>query len=116
MATSSTKKTAKPDGEAAPVKKPRAVKTATPKKVPAKGKTPPAEPTDVAPAAVAIAAEEKITPKGEAAPAVTPPASPALTEETVDESKIIQMKPPIQVRDLATRLNLKPFQLIHELM
>ena len=26
------------------------------------------------------------------------------------------MKPPIQVRDLATRLNLKPFQLIHELM
>ncbi|NBS87226.1 MAG: translation initiation factor IF-2, partial [Verrucomicrobia bacterium] len=34
----------------------------------------------------------------------------------IDESKVIQMKPPIQVRDLATRLNLKPFQLIHELM
>ncbi|MDA0858161.1 MAG: translation initiation factor IF-2 N-terminal domain-containing protein, partial [Verrucomicrobia bacterium] len=117
MATSSTKKTAKPDGEAAPLKKPRAVKPAAPKKAPAKRKISPAEPSPVAPAAVPIAAEEKIAPKKvEAAPAVPPPASPALTEETVDESKIIQMKPPIQVRDLATRLNLKPFQLIHELM
>jgi translation initiation factor IF-2 len=44
-----------------------------------------------------------------AAPDVTP-------DEIIDDSKVIQMKPPIQVRDLATRLNLKPFQLIHELM
>ncbi len=117
MATSSTKKTAKPDGEAAPVKKPRAVKPAAPKKAPAKGKISPAEPATVAPPAVSLPPEEKVAPKKvEAAPVVLPPAPPALTEETVDESKIIQMKPPIQVRDLATRLNLKPFQLIHELM
>ena len=117
MATSSTKKTAKPDGEAAPVKKPRAVKPAAPKKAPAKGKISPAEPATVAPPAISLPPEEKVAPKKvEAAPIVPPPAPPALTEETVDESKIIQMKPPIQVRDLATRLNLKPFQLIHELM
>jgi translation initiation factor IF-2 len=121
MATSSTKKTAKPDGEAAPAKKPRAVKTAAPKdpaekapkKSPAKEKTAKAEvvtPTPPAPAPT-LSAEKP-------APAPTPTAvAPDVTpEEIIDESKVIQMKPPIQVRDLATRLNLKPFQLIHELM
>ena len=121
MATSSTKKTAKPDGEAAPAKKPRAVKTATPKepaekapkKAPAKEKTAKAEavtPTPPAPAPTRSA--EKPAP----APAPTAAAPDVTPEEIIDESKVIQMKPPIQVRDLATRLNLKPFQLIHELM
>ena len=121
MATSSTKKTAKPDGEAAPAKKPRAVKTAAPKdpaekapkKSPAKEKTAKAEvvtPTPPAPAPTLSA--EKPTP----APAPTAVAPDVTPEEIIDESKVIQMKPPIQVRDLATRLNLKPFQLIHELM
>ena len=121
MATSSTKKTAKPDGEAAPAKKPRAVKTAAPKdpaekapkKAPAKEKTAKAEavtPTPPAPAPT-LSAEKP-------APAPTPTAAaPDVTpDEIIDDSKVIQMKPPIQVRDLATRLNLKPFQLIHELM
>jgi translation initiation factor IF-2 len=121
MATSSTKKTAKPDGEAAPAKKPRAVKTAapkepaekTPKKAPAKEKAAKAEvvtPTPRAPAPTLSA--EKPAP----APAPTAAAPDVIPEEIIDESKVIQMKPPIQVRDLATRLNLKPFQLIHELM
>ena len=121
MATSSTKKTAKPDGEAAPAKKPRAVKTAAPKdpaekapkKAPAKEKTAKAEvvtPTPPAPAPTPSA--EKPAP----APAPTAAAPDVTPEEIIDESKVIQMKPPIQVRDLATRLNLKPFQLIHELM
>jgi translation initiation factor IF-2 len=121
MATSSTKKTAKPDGEAAPAKKPRAVKTAAPKdpaekapkKAPAKEKTAKAEfvtPTPPAPAPTRSA--EKPAP----APVPTAAAPDVTPEEIIDESKVIQMKPPIQVRDLATRLNLKPFQLIHELM
>jgi translation initiation factor IF-2 len=121
MATSSTKKTAKPEGEAAPAKKPRAVKTAAPKdpaekapkKAPAKEKAAKAEvvtPTPPAPAPTLSA--EKPAP----APAPTAVAPDVTPEEIIDESKVIQMKPPIQVRDLATRLNLKPFQLIHELM
>ena len=121
MATSSTKKTAKPEGEAAPAKKPRAVKTAAPKdpaekapkKAPAKEKAAKAEvvtPTPPAPAPAPSAV------KPAPAPAPTAAAPDATPEEIIDESKVIQMKPPIQVRDLATRLNLKPFQLIHELM
>ena len=121
MATSSTKKTAKPDGEAAPAKKPRAVKTAAPKdpaekapkKAPAKEKAAKAEvvtPTPPAPAPAPSAV------KPAPAPAPTAAALDVTPEEIIDESKVIQMKPPIQVRDLATRLNLKPFQLIHELM
>ena len=121
MATSSTKKTAKPEGEAAPAKKPRAVKTAAPKdpaekapkKAPAKEKAAKAEvvtPTPPAPAPAPSAV------KPAPAPAPTAAAPDVTQEEIIDESKVIQMKPPIQVRDLATRLNLKPFQLIHELM
>ena len=113
MATSSAKKTA--EGAAAAPKKPRATKAAgdkeaVVKKTPAKAKTAP-EPasTPVTPAPASAPAPSPVTP---APAAVSAPA----TEGAVDESKIIQMKPPIQVRDLATRLNLKPFQLIHELM
>ena len=121
MATSSTKKTAKPDGEAAPAKKPRAVKTAAPKdpaekapkKSPAKEKTAKAEVVTTTPPAPAPApSAEKPAP----APALTVAAPDVTPDEIIDDSKVIQMKPPIQVRDLATRLNLKPFQLIHELM
>ena len=53
MATSSTKKTAKPEGDAAPAKKPRAVKTAAPK-------DPAAKPA------------KKVSAKTKAAPAVAP--------------------------------------------
>jgi len=109
MATSPAKKTA--EGATAAPKKPRTTKAAgdkeaAVKKAPAKAKAAP-EPTSA-----------PVTPTPASAPATPAPAaaSAPATEGTVDESKIIQMKPPIQVRDLATRLNLKPFQLIHELM
>jgi translation initiation factor IF-2 len=114
MATSSAKKTPSAEGAAAAPKKPRATKAtaekeAPAKKTPAKTKVPAAEP---APAAVIAEA-----PTPAPAPAGTEPANAVADSETpIDESKVIQMKPPIQVRDLATRLNLKPFQLIHELM
>jgi translation initiation factor IF-2 len=55
------------------------------------------------------------------APAVAAPTGPAVeaTEietETEDGRKIIHIKPPIIVKDLATQLGLKNFQLIKELM
>jgi translation initiation factor IF-2 len=50
----------------------------------------------------------------EPAPAVTvePPAPPGAT----GEDKVIHIKPPIIVRELAQQIGLKPFQLIHDLM
>ncbi|HEV2096028.1 MAG TPA: translation initiation factor IF-2 [Chthoniobacterales bacterium] len=42
--------------------------------------------------------------------------APAATEEPVDPAKIIHIKPPIIVKDLATQLGVKNFQLIKELM
>jgi translation initiation factor IF-2 len=110
MATSSAKKTA--EGAAAAPKKPRAPRAVGEKKSPTKSKPTAEKAAEATPAPVAPV--EAVTPAtASPAPAAVP--APA-GEGTVDESKIIQMKPPIQVRDLATRLNLKPFQLIHELM
>ena len=58
-----------------------------------------------------------------AAPAATPAAeasapetAPASTEAEVEQQKIIHIKPPIVVKDLALQLGLKNFQLIKELM
>ncbi len=51
--------------------------------------------------------------EAEAAPAPAP--APAETE-AVDESKIIHIKPPIIVKDLAEALDQKPFKIIQELM
>jgi len=125
MAPSSTKKTAKPEGEAGAPKKPRATKTSAPKdpagkpakKTPAKEKISVKEaPAEAVPVAAPVPVAEKSVPaKITPAPTTSPVATPD-AEGDIDESKIIQMKPPIQVRDLATKLNLKPFQLIHELM
>ncbi|HKM57163.1 MAG TPA: translation initiation factor IF-2 [Chthoniobacterales bacterium] len=44
-----------------------------------------------------------------AAPAIEPPG-------TVSDEKIVHIKPPIIVRELAQQIGLKPFQLIHDLM
>jgi len=125
MAPSSTKKTAKPEGEAGAPKKPRATKASAPKdpagkpakKTPAKEKISVNEaPAEAVPVAASVPVAEKSIPaKITPAPTTSPVATPD-AEGDIDESKIIQMKPPIQVRDLATKLNLKPFQLIHELM
>jgi len=125
MAPSSTKKTAKPEGEAGAPKKPRATKTSAPKdpaakpakKTPAKEKISAKEtPAETVPVPVPAPVAEKPAPVKAAPLPVPSPAVAPVVEGEVDESKIIQMKPPIQVRDLATKLNLKPFQLIHELM
>ena len=52
----------------------------------------------------------------EAAEAVAPDAVPASTEAEGEAQKIIHIKPPIVVKDLAQQLGLKNFQLIKELM
>ncbi|MDQ3621854.1 MAG: translation initiation factor IF-2 [Verrucomicrobiota bacterium] len=48
-------------------------------------------------------------------PPIAPPDGASEGEEKPDE-KIIHIKPPISVRELATQLGLKPFQVIHDLM
>ncbi|MFZ9875138.1 MAG: translation initiation factor IF-2 N-terminal domain-containing protein, partial [Candidatus Methylacidiphilales bacterium] len=116
MATSSAKKTPTAEGAAAAPKKPRATKSAVDKEASAK-KTSTKTKSAAAAAEPAPAATIAQTPAPVPAPVPTEPVNAvADSEAPIDESKVIQMKPPIQVRDLATRLNLKPFQLIHELM
>ncbi|MBV9492327.1 MAG: translation initiation factor IF-2 [Verrucomicrobia bacterium] len=45
-----------------------------------------------------------------------PPAAPAVPAPNAEGEKVIHIKPPIIVRDLAQQIGLKPFQLIHDLM
>ena len=53
-------------------------------------------------------------------PPVAPPpvveAEPAAAPEEKADEKIVHLKPPVVVRDLAGAMNLKPFQIIHDLM
>ena len=116
MAPSSTKKTAKPEGEAGAPKKPRATKASTPKDPAAKPakKTPtkekvsaketPAETVPVPPSPTPVA-EKPAAVKAAPVPVPSPAVTPAIEAE-VDESKIIQMKPPIQVPVSYTHLTL----------
>jgi translation initiation factor IF-2 len=84
--------------EKKPAKK-TAAKSAEPKAKPAAPEAAPAE-----------------APKPEPAPAAAAPEpTPAPAEEAAG-SKIISMKPPIIVKELAAKLGLKPFQVVHELM
>src|SRR5438045_3453578 len=55
-------------------------------------------------------------PKSEAPVAPAEPTATAPTAEPEAEQKIIHIKPPIIVKELATPLGLKPYQLIKELM
>ena len=70
-----------------------------------------------------------LAPEAPAAPAPEPPAAPAPSAaetpaaaqaapggEPKSDEKIIHIKPPITVKELATHLGLKPFQLISDLM
>ncbi len=57
--------------------------------------------------------EEPAPPPAESAPASEAPAPDA---PAVEEPKIIHLKPPIIVKDLAAAMGLKSFQLIHDLM
>jgi translation initiation factor IF-2 len=61
-------------------------------------------PEPVAPEAVEPVAEE------------VPPVAPAVEEAPADGRKVIHIKPPIIVKELAAQLELKPFQLIADLM
>jgi translation initiation factor IF-2 len=62
-------------------------------------------------------APEPVTPEPAPALPATPPDDAADgVEETEDGRKIIHIKPPIIVKDLATQLGVKNFQLIKELM
>jgi translation initiation factor IF-2 len=56
------------------------------------------------------------SPKPEAPDVAVEPAVPAAVDEPEVEQKIIHIKPPIIVKELATHLGLKPYQLIKELM
>lgn len=60
-------------------------------------------------AAAASSAEEP-------APEVVEEVVEAVVEEVVDDRKVIHIKPPIIVKELAEQLDLKPFQLIADLM
>ncbi len=44
------------------------------------------------------------------------PSAPSSAEPSAKDDKVITMRPPIVVKDLAVKLNLKPFQIIHQLM
>jgi translation initiation factor IF-2 len=55
-------------------------------------------------------------PVAEVAPAAVEAVPEPVAEEPVDTRKVIHIKPPIIVKDLATHLELKPFQLIADLM
>ena len=56
------------------------------------------------------------TPAAAAAAPAPAPASAPVVESAENTEKIIHIKPPIIVKDLAAQMSLKPFQLIHDLM
>ena len=70
-------------------------------------------PAPVAPPVVPAPAAPSVTPSTEG---LAPGAVPASTEAEGEPQKIIHIKPPIIVKDLAQQLGLKNFQLIKELM
>lgn len=74
-------------------------------------------PVDPAPAPVIpqVSLLSKVLAKVEAAPAPEPEPAPAAASEPGDD-KVISIKPPIIVKDLADRMNVKVFVLIKDLM
>ncbi len=73
------------------------------------------EPVEAPKAAAPEEVEEVVAPVDEAPVEVAAVVEEVVIEEIKDE-KIIHLKPPIIVRDLATALGLKPFQVIGDLM
>jgi len=71
-------------------------------------------PPIVRPAAAPLNAPKPLPTAGAPAP-VSMPVSPAAEPVATGDVKIIQIKPPIIVRDFATALGMKPFKLISEL-
>ncbi len=70
--------------------------------------------------AAAAREPEPVAPAAPPAPAPAPlapaPPPPVQASEPVSEEKIIHIKPPIIVKDLAAQMGIKPFQLVHDLM
>ena len=76
----------------------------------------PEPPTAAAPAHHPESKEESQHEAEASAPSVPEPVAAEPVEEPKSDEKIIHIKPPIIVKELATQLGLKPFQLISELM
>ena len=70
----------------------------------------------VGPIAAPVAPAPAAPPAPPAAEAAAPETAPASTEVEAEQQKIIHIKPPIIVKELALQLGLKPHQLIAELM
>jgi translation initiation factor IF-2 len=70
----------------------------------------------VGPIAAPVAPAPVAPPPPPAAEAAAPDTAPASTEVEAEQQKIIHIKPPIIVKELALQLGLKPHQLIAELM
>jgi len=107
------KKPAAKSAAARPAKKaaPAPAKAATPAKAP-KAPVEVVSLIDEAPAKPAPAAEAIPV----AAPPPAEPAAPAEAEMTEDGQKVINIKPPIVVKDLAAAMGIKPFVVIKDLM
>jgi translation initiation factor IF-2 len=107
----------KPAVPAKPLAAAPPMSTGVPPRLPAGRK-----PVSVAPPARPVTTTTKATPRTVVPPAPRPvpatPVTPAEPAYIVDEkgNKIIQMKPPVVVRDLAQRVGLRPHQLLSELM
>jgi translation initiation factor IF-2 len=65
---------------------------------------------------VTAASKPPAAPEPETAKAPAQPPEPAAPEPATDGSKVVHLKPPIIVRELAQQIGLKPFQVISDLM
>lgn len=131
--TTRKKTTTKPSGSEAPARTRKTAaragseseavrsKPATRKSAPRKETTAAPKETAPAPAVAASPAKPAAASAAAPAPASTPVASvpapaSAPAAEVPAPGSLITMKPPIVVKDLAARIGLKPFQVVHELM
>jgi translation initiation factor IF-2 len=115
-AAAATKPAAK---KPAPEPKPKATPKAEESAAPKAKEAPKEAPEPIAAPEVSPPEETKVV-----EPAATPEATPEATAEEAppaatpasEAGKVITMKPPVVVKELAAELGLKPFQVVHELM
>ncbi|OHE84706.1 MAG: translation initiation factor IF-2 [Verrucomicrobia bacterium RIFCSPLOWO2_12_FULL_64_8] len=106
-----------PIPSAAPSRPPAALgpsRSSSPPLIPARASTPPVVSSPAAPPLPPPPSARSTPPLPPRPPA--PPSAPSVTVTVSGDVKIIQLKPPVIVRDFATALGLKPFKLISELM
>jgi len=114
--------TVRPKGKALPpISRIRGPKTPEPEAAPVAKAEPQAEAKPAEEAVDLIGASPKPSQPAKAEPAAAPPAEESEAKEAPvliqdGDEKIIHIKPPIIVRELAQAIGLKPFQLISELM